>query len=71
MPDGLYGTTKLTPKETEIVKLVTAGLKNDEIATAMGTTEHVIKNYLRTIYDKTGMFNRLELALWYVKNSEE
>jgi DNA-binding CsgD family transcriptional regulator len=31
----------------------------------MGTSEHVIKNYLRSIYDKLGLWNRLELALWY------
>ena len=70
MAEGVYGSTKLTPKETEIVKLLATGLNNAEIAVKVGTTEHVVKNYLRTIYDKTGMFNRLELALWYVKNSE-
>jgi len=40
-------------------------LKNKEVADAIGTTEHVVKNYLRVIYDKLGLWNRVELALWY------
>jgi DNA-binding NarL/FixJ family response regulator len=36
-----------------------------ELADAIGTTEHVVKNYLRVIYDKLGLWNRVELALWY------
>jgi DNA-binding NarL/FixJ family response regulator len=35
------------------------------VADAIGTTEHVVKNYLRVIYDKLGLWNRVELALWY------
>jgi DNA-binding NarL/FixJ family response regulator len=44
---------------------VAEGLKNKEVAEAIGTTEHVVKNYLRVIYDKLGLWNRVELALWY------
>ena len=40
-------------------------MKNKEVADEIGTTEHVIKNYLRVIYDKLGLWNRVELALWY------
>jgi DNA-binding CsgD family transcriptional regulator len=29
----------------------------------------VVKNYLRTIFDKTGTWTRLELALWYLKTA--
>jgi hypothetical protein len=36
-----------------------------DVAHAIGTTEHVVKNYLRVIYDKLGLWNRVELALWY------
>jgi len=32
---------------------------------AMGTTEYVVKNYLKSIYDKLGLWNRVELALWF------
>jgi len=56
-----------TPSEREqrVIELVAQGLKNSEVAQAIGTTEHVVKNYLRTIYDKLGLWNRVELALWY------
>ena len=42
-------------------------MKNAQIAAALGTTEHMVKNYLRVIYDKVGVWNRVELALWYEK----
>ena len=37
-----------------------------EIAQRLGTTEQVIKNYLRSVYDKTGVSDRLELALFTI-----
>jgi len=52
-------------REHAIIELVAEGRKNREIADSLGTTEHVIKNYLRVIYDKLGLWNRVELALWY------
>jgi DNA-binding NarL/FixJ family response regulator len=52
-------------REYRIIELVAGGLKNGEIASSIGTTEHVVKNYLRVIYDKLGLWNRVELALWY------
>ncbi len=54
----------LTPKEMQIVSCVTQGMKNKEIATRVGTTEQVVKNYLRKVYDKLGVSDRLELALY-------
>jgi DNA-binding NarL/FixJ family response regulator len=39
-------------------------MKNKEIAARVGTTEQVIKNYLRKVYDKLGVADRLELALY-------
>jgi DNA-binding NarL/FixJ family response regulator len=57
---------RLTPKEMKIVALIVQGCKNKEIATRLGTTEQVIKNYLRSIYDKTGVSDRLELALFTI-----
>ena len=47
------------------------GCKNKEIADSLGTTEHVVKNYLRLIYDKLGLWNRVELALWYEARQHE
>lgn len=57
---------RLTPKEIKIVGLIVQGYKNKEIATHLGTTEQVIKNYLRNVYDKTGVSDRLELALFTI-----
>lgn len=52
-------------REDYIIRLVAEGHKNREIANFLGTTEHVVKNDLRVIYDKLGFWNRVELALWY------
>jgi len=57
---------RLTPKEMRIVALIVQGCKNREIAVRLKTTEQVIKNYLRSIYDKTGVGDRLELALFTI-----
>ena len=52
-------------REQIIIQRVAEGCKNREIADSLGTTEHVVKNDLRLIYDKLGLWNRVELALWY------
>ncbi|HET9743641.1 MAG TPA: response regulator transcription factor [Terriglobales bacterium] len=57
---------RLTPKELKIVALIVQGFKNKEIANQLGTTEQVIKNYLRNVYDKIGVSDRLELALFTI-----
>jgi DNA-binding NarL/FixJ family response regulator len=59
---------QLTPKESLIVACVTQGMKNKEIAVRVGTTEQVVKNYLRKVYDKLGVADRLELALYCLNN---
>jgi DNA-binding NarL/FixJ family response regulator len=55
---------RLSPKELAIISCITRGMRNKEIAYQIGTTEQVIKNYLRKIYDKLGVSDRLELALY-------
>jgi DNA-binding NarL/FixJ family response regulator len=71
---------KLSPKEIQIISGVTQGLRNKDIAQEVGTTEQVVKNYLRKVYDKLGVSDRLELALYcmhhrllenYPKNDEK
>jgi DNA-binding NarL/FixJ family response regulator len=57
---------RLTPKELKIVALIVQGFKNKEIAALLGTTEQVVKNYLRNVYDKIGVSDRLELALFTI-----
>jgi DNA-binding NarL/FixJ family response regulator len=60
-----YGKRIPSEREQRVIELVAQGLKNREVANEIGTTEHVVKNYLRVIYDKLGLWNRVELALWY------
>ena len=55
---------RLSEKEMMIISGVTQGMKNKEIAREVGTTEQVVKNYLRKIYDKLHVVDRLELALY-------
>ncbi|HXE90840.1 MAG TPA: response regulator transcription factor [Terriglobales bacterium] len=57
---------RLTPRELHVVALIVQGFKNKEIASRLGTTEQVIKNYLRNVYDKVGVSDRLELALFTI-----
>ena len=63
-PAGSRPKVSLTPKESLIVSCVTQGMKNKEIALRVGTTEQVVKNYLRKVYDKLGVADRLELGLY-------
>jgi DNA-binding CsgD family transcriptional regulator len=55
---------RLTAKEVQVAMLVWEGQTNREIANVIGTTEQVIKNYLRNTFDKLGVWSRLELALY-------
>jgi DNA-binding NarL/FixJ family response regulator len=67
-PQSSRTKLQLTPKEALIVSCVTQGMKNKEIAVRVGTTEQVVKNYLRKVYDKLGVADRLELALYCLNN---
>lgn len=53
----------LAPREREIVGHVGRGLRNRDIAAAIGMTEGTVKVYLHTIYQKLGVENRTELAI--------
>ncbi len=55
---------KLSAKELLMITCITRGMRNKEIAYQVGTTEQVVKNYLRKVYDKLGVSDRLELALY-------
>jgi DNA-binding NarL/FixJ family response regulator len=57
---------RLSDKELIIISCVTQGMRNKEIAHEIGTTEQVVKNYLRKVYDKLGVSDRLELALYCI-----
>lgn len=62
---GAFG---LTPREMEIVTTVVAGYSNAEIAKKYGISEQTVKHHLSSIFDKVGVFNRLELALFAVNH---
>jgi len=55
---------QLRPKEIKVATLVWEGKTNPEIASLLGCTEQVIKNQLRGVFDKLGVWSRLELALY-------
>jgi DNA-binding NarL/FixJ family response regulator len=57
---------KLTRREESVVRLVVQGMVNREIAQDLRLSEHTIKNYLFRIFDKLGVSNRVELALYAV-----
>ncbi len=63
---SLRNQPRLSPKELAVITYVTQGMRNKEIAIRLGTSEQVIKNYLRKIYDKLGVSDRLELALHWL-----
>jgi len=56
----------LTSRQLAIVALILQGLRNKEIALRLGTSEQIIKNHLRDVYDKSGVSDRLELALFTI-----
>jgi len=55
---------RLTAKEVQVATLVWQGLTNKDVALVLKTSEQVVKNYLRTTFDKLGVWARLELALY-------
>ncbi len=55
---------RLSAKEIQVATLVWQGLTNKDIASVLRTSEQVVKNYLRTTFDKLGVWTRLELALY-------
>ncbi len=60
---ALEGAVSLSPRERDLVRLVRQGLRNREIAEQLGITEGTVKVYLHSVFDKTGVANRTELAI--------
>jgi DNA-binding NarL/FixJ family response regulator len=54
----------LSPREQEVVTLVSQGFRNADIAKELLINEQTVKNYLRNIFEKLGVTDRLELALY-------
>jgi DNA-binding NarL/FixJ family response regulator len=59
---------QLNFREIKVATLVWQGRTNPEIAGVLGTSEQVVKNQLRSVFDKLGVWSRLELALYVAAN---
>ena len=59
----------LTDREIEVVKLVCSGYSNKEIKKALNISEQAVKSHLSRIYKKTGVSDRLQLALYAINSS--
>jgi DNA-binding CsgD family transcriptional regulator len=66
-----YGTRLPSRRQLRVIELVAQGLKNKEIAKELGIGQQVVRNNLGKIYDKIGVSNRVELALWYWTRRQE
>jgi DNA-binding NarL/FixJ family response regulator len=64
------GRPLLTPREEQVVALVSDGLSNREVAVELGLSEHTIKKYLLRIFDKLGISSRVELVLYAMSHGE-
>lgn len=58
----------ISGKEHSIAALVARGLTNKQVAEALETTEHMVKNHMRFLYDLSGMSNRTEFSSWWLAN---
>jgi LuxR family transcriptional regulator of csgAB operon len=58
----------ITPRQMQILALVTVGASNDEIAEKLHISSHTVKTHLYNIFKKINVPNRLQAALWAAKN---
>jgi DNA-binding NarL/FixJ family response regulator len=61
----------LTRREKSIISCLLQGWRNREIATHLSITEQTVKNHLRTIFDKVGVSDRLEMVLYAIHHHME
>jgi two-component system nitrate/nitrite response regulator NarL len=64
------GLLQLTNRESQVVNLLAEGMSTREISQKLEVTEHTIRNYLCSIYDKLGVSSRVELALYAVARED-
>lgn len=66
IPEGLF-----TERELDIVKLISKGLSNREIARELFMSEGTVKNYISQILDKTGLEHRTQIAIYYLTGASD
>jgi DNA-binding CsgD family transcriptional regulator len=64
---GLDTLAALTPREREVLQLISAGATNAEAARRLNVTVHAIKFHLAAIYGRLGVSNRTEAAVTYLR----
>jgi DNA-binding NarL/FixJ family response regulator len=60
--------TALTPRELEVLELISGGLTNAEAARRLEVSVHAIKFHLAAIYSRLGVANRTEAAVTYLRS---
>ena len=61
----------LAPREKQVIALVARGMQNKLIAFDLHLSEGTIKQYISHIFNKLGVTNRVELAIWAVRHPSE
>jgi DNA-binding CsgD family transcriptional regulator len=64
------GLKLLTNREEDVVRLLSEGMQNREIASELKLSEHTVKNYIFHIFDKLGVSSRVELVMYAVSSSK-
>jgi DNA-binding NarL/FixJ family response regulator len=67
-PQRVRSNYGLTPREFEVIAAIVAGYSNLDISESLSVSEHTVKHHLGHIFDKLGVSNRLELALFAVNH---
>ncbi|QAA30974.1 response regulator transcription factor [Clostridium manihotivorum] len=60
-------TSMFTEREIEVIKAISEGLSNKEIASKLFISEGTVKNYITNILNKTGLSHRTQIAIYYIK----
>jgi DNA-binding NarL/FixJ family response regulator len=64
------GSPLVSKRERDVMRLVVDGLSNREIATQLGHSEHTVKNYVFRLFEKLGVYNRVELVHYALAHQE-
>lgn len=60
---GQVSSSQLTPREIQVLRLLTTGVGNDEIASKLGISENTVKTHIAHLLSKTGFKTRTQLAI--------